>query len=105
MSTNPNPDRCTQLRKLHSSLTDEVKALRESVNNAEKEGADTSMEALKRIKHLQASLYTISLELEKCPPVPEEATSAVKATRDVLQWRPEGVEDNDPEFESVIDEP
>ncbi len=109
MNTQPDSDRCTQLRKLHARLTNEVKLLRESIKKAEQNGVDTSIEALQQIKHLQASLRTISVELEKCPPDSSEvvlaASQPVKAIRGEAHWFPESQDpDSDDEFESVLDE-
>ncbi|GCE13140.1 hypothetical protein [Tengunoibacter tsumagoiensis] len=106
---NSNPDRCIQLRKLHAQLTNEVKLLRESIQKAEQNGVDTSIETLNSIKHLQASLRTISLELEKCPPevveiVPTITPAQVKVGKTSRSWFPDAEED-DVDFESVVDEP
>jgi hypothetical protein len=106
---NPNPDRCNQLRKLHVQLTNELKLLRESINKAEVNGSDTSIEALNNVKNLQASLQTVVRELEQCPP---EETPVVASTlqprarvsKDVRDWFPDSGEDGE-EFESVVDEP
>jgi hypothetical protein len=104
------PDRCSQLRKLHDQLTNEVKLLRENVQRAQQEGVSTSIESLNTIKSLQTALNTISLELKKCPPeegevaaLPsEEAKSSllrqVKSSlpaQRVRQWFPDSAQSDD----------
>jgi hypothetical protein len=109
MNTQPDTARCTQLRKLHTGLSHEVKLLKESIKKAEREGVDTAVESLQHLKHLQASLNTISLELEKCPADSSEVAAAlqpVKTIRDESQWFPESQEEpSDDDFENVVDEP
>jgi len=104
-----SPDRCSRLRKLHDQLTNEVKHLRESVQRAQLEGISTSVESLNTIKSLQTTLYTISLELQKCPPEQGETSTAsevaktslirqVKATlpaQRVRQWFPDSNQHED----------
>ncbi|TMC22847.1 MAG: hypothetical protein E6J34_04825 [Chloroflexi bacterium] len=63
-----SPDRCTKLRTLHARLTNEVKILRENIQRAEQDGIHPSIEALNKIKTLQASLHTVSQQLQNCPP-------------------------------------
>lgn len=103
------PDRCSQLRKLHDQLTNEVKLLREGVQRAQQEGVSTSIESLNTIKSLQSTLNTISLELKKCPPEPvEAATPAEEAKSSLLrqvksslpaqrvrQWFPDSVQSDE----------
>ena len=102
------PDRCSQLRKLHDQLTNEVKLLRESVQRAQQEGVSTSLESLNTIKSLQATLNTISLELTKCPaeqgeatPSEEEKSSLLRQVKSSLpaqrvrQWFPDSAQSDD----------
>jgi hypothetical protein len=72
---NNNIDQCTRLRRLHTRLTEEVKLIKESIQQAEHDGVDTSIETLNTLKSLQSSLRTISLQLEKCPPSEEKDIS------------------------------
>lgn len=78
------PDRCSQLRKLHDQLTNEVKLLRGSVQRAQQEGVSTSIESLNTIKSLQSALNTISLELKKCPPEQGEVASPSEEAKSSL---------------------
>jgi hypothetical protein len=71
-----NLDQCTRLRRLHVRLTEEVRLIKESIQQAEHDGVDTSIETLNTLKSLQSSLRTISLQLEKCPPSEDKDTSA-----------------------------
>ncbi|GHO91000.1 hypothetical protein KSF_010480 [Reticulibacter mediterranei] len=102
------PDRCSQLRKLHDQLTNEVRLLRESVQRAQQEGVSTSIESLNTIKSLQSTLNTISLELKKCPPELAAATPAEEARSSLLrqvksslpaqrvrQWFPDSVQSDE----------
>ncbi|GAC1375921.1 MAG: hypothetical protein NVS2B12_16000 [Ktedonobacteraceae bacterium] len=70
-----NLDQCTRLRRLHTRLTEEVRLIKESIEQAEHDGVDTSIETLNTLKSLQSSLRTISLQLEKCPPSDERDIS------------------------------
>ncbi len=70
-----NLDQCTRLRRLHARLTEEVGLIKESIQQAEHDGVDTSIETLNTLKSLQSSMRTISLQLEKCPPSEEKDTS------------------------------
>ncbi len=90
-----NLDQCTRLRKLHARLTEEVKLIKESIQQAEHDGVDTSIETLNTLKSLQSSLRTISLQLEKCPPSEEKDTSpaalqqeakALPEARRIMRW-------------------
>jgi hypothetical protein len=71
-----SPDRCNQLRKLHTRLTNEIKDLRENVQRAEDEGITPSIESLNTIKTLQATLNTVTLQLQQCPPEPVNSSVA-----------------------------
>ena len=59
--------RCSQLRQLHDRLVDELRLLRESVQE-EEEGYENPLETRTIIAGLQSVLHQINLELEKCPP-------------------------------------
>jgi|GEM_PF-1329985 len=61
-------DRCKQLRKLHSHLTEEISALRETKQIMERESFDNPIETVDVINSLQDTLVTIDHELAKCPP-------------------------------------
>jgi hypothetical protein len=60
-------DRCKQLRKLHGRLADELRVLKESVQEEEQEGFENPIETVNIIKSLQKALSTVDLELQKCP--------------------------------------
>ena len=60
-------DRCKQLRKLHDRLADELRVLKESVQEEEQEGFENPIETVNIIKSLQKALSTVDLELQKCP--------------------------------------
>ena len=60
-------DQCSQLRKLHDRLVEEVRLLRESVQE-EEEGFENPIEMHNIIMSLQTVLHQINLELQKCPP-------------------------------------
>jgi hypothetical protein len=60
-------DQCSQLRKLHDRLVEEVKLLKESLQE-EEEGFDNPLEVRNILVDLQAVLHRITLELQKCPP-------------------------------------
>jgi len=60
-------DQCSQLRKLHDRLVEEVKLLRESIQE-EEEGFENPLEIRNIIADLQAALNWVHLELQKCPP-------------------------------------
>ncbi|HYU76508.1 MAG TPA: hypothetical protein VEL31_27880 [Ktedonobacteraceae bacterium] len=62
-----SPERCSQLRKLHAQLTTQIQLLRENMEKEEREGVDTSLEALNTLKILQSSLRKVTSELEQCP--------------------------------------
>ena len=60
-------DRCDQLRTLHDRLVDEVRLLRENVQE-EEEGFENPIEMHNIIMSLETVLHQINLELQKCPP-------------------------------------
>jgi hypothetical protein len=60
-------DQCSQLRKLHDRLVEEVRLLRESLQE-EEESFDNPLEMRNILADLQAALHRVNLELQKCPP-------------------------------------
>ena len=60
-------DQCNQLRKLHDRLVEEVRLLRESVQE-EEEGFENPLEIRNIIAELQVVLHWVHIELQKCPP-------------------------------------
>jgi Zn-finger domain-containing protein len=60
-------ERCNRLRKLHSSLTEELRALKETREEMELESFENPIETVSVIKSLQGTLNTIDQELAKCP--------------------------------------
>jgi hypothetical protein len=113
-----SPDRCNQLRKLHIRLTNEIKVLQGNVQQAEDEGVGPSIESLSTIKTLQATLNTVALQLQQCPPellnaakdaetpVSEVAASSlvrqVKSSlpaQRVRQWFPDSEQHDDDDME------
>ncbi len=66
--TQSSTDRCHQLRKLHSSLVNEINTLKAIREEQENEGVENPVETTNILKHLQETLLSIDLELQKCPP-------------------------------------
>ena len=60
-------DQCNQLRKLHDRLVEEVRLLRENIQE-EEEGFENPLEIRNIITGLQSVLNWVHLELQKCPP-------------------------------------
>ena len=60
-------EKCKQLRKLYDRLADELRVLKENVQEEEQEGVANPIETVNIIKSLQKTLSTIDLELQKCP--------------------------------------
>jgi hypothetical protein len=60
-------DKCKQLRELHDRLADELRVLKESIQEEEQEGVVNPIETVTIIKSLQKALSTVDLELQKCP--------------------------------------
>lgn len=62
-----NDDRCSRLRELRARIAEELRILKESereeVHDFENPAVTSDI-----IKSLQASMNTIDLELQKCPP-------------------------------------
>jgi hypothetical protein len=61
-------DRCDQLRKLYGRIEEELRVLKASEREEEREGIESPAEISNIIKSLQETLASISLELAKCPP-------------------------------------
>jgi hypothetical protein len=59
-------DKCHQLRQLHDRLTNELRLLKESVEEEEREGTVNPIETVTIIKSLQKVLSTVEFELQKC---------------------------------------
>jgi hypothetical protein len=101
-----NPERCQQLRKLHTQLTTQIHLLKENIQKEEHEGVDTSSESLNTLKRLQSSLSRITLELEQCPPGKEEAATTTPASVPsswlVRSWYPDSQDTDENEPDLVI---
>lgn len=101
-----SPDRCQQLRKLHSQLTTQIHLLKENIQKEEREGVDTSLESLNTLKRLQSSLGRITLELEQCPPTgKEEGAAAAPAGASswlLRSWYPDSEDNDDSETDLVL---
>jgi hypothetical protein len=105
-----SPDRCQQLRKLHSQLTTQIHLLKENIQKEEREGVDTSLESLNTLKRLQSSLGRIILELEQCPPADKEEAAATAASTPasaasswlVRSWYPDSEDTDEGETELLL---
>ena len=62
-----NTDRCKKLRRLHSSLVEELRLLKESQQDEESEGFENLVQTANIKKSLQETLSMVVRELEKCP--------------------------------------
>jgi len=62
-----------------------VKILRENIQKAEQDGIHPSIESLNKIKTLQASLHTVSLQLQNCPPEQSLPATAEVSTSSLLK--------------------
>jgi hypothetical protein len=60
-------DKCQQLRKLHDRLVEELRVLKEDLQEEEREGVVNPIETANIIMSLQKTLGTVELELQKCP--------------------------------------
>ncbi len=58
--------KCQKLRELRDRLTDELRVLKENVQEEEREGVANPIETVDIIKGLQKTLSTVELELQKC---------------------------------------
>lgn len=61
-------DKCQQLQKLHDRLVEELRTLKEGLNQEEHEGVENPIVTVNIMKSLQEALNTVIQELEKCPP-------------------------------------
>lgn len=60
-------ERCKRLRKLHDRVVEELRVLKEDVQNEENEGFENPVMTVNIIKSLQQVLNTLDVELAKCP--------------------------------------
>ena len=63
---NNSTERCEQLRKLHDRLTEELRILKENLQEEEQEGVVNPIETATIIVSLQKTLNTVEIELQKC---------------------------------------
>ena len=59
-------DKCQQLRELQSRITEELRILKENLQEEEREGVVNPFETANIIMGLQKTLNTVDLELQKC---------------------------------------
>jgi flagellar biosynthesis/type III secretory pathway chaperone len=60
-------DKCQQLRELKSRLIEELRILRQNLEEEEQEGVVNPIETVNIIESLQKTLSSVNLELQKCP--------------------------------------
>lgn len=60
-------EKCERLEKLHSRLTEELRVLKETRQEMDRESFDNPIETAHVIRSLQGTLNAIELELAKCP--------------------------------------
>ena len=63
---NTSNDKCKQLRELYDRLAAELRVLKESEQEEEREGVANPLEMGSIIKSLQKTLSDVDLELQKC---------------------------------------
>ena len=63
---NTSNDKCKQLRDLYDRIEAEVRVLKESEQEEEREGVANPVEMASIIKSLQKTLSEVDLELQKC---------------------------------------
>ena len=63
---NNSNDKCKQLRELYDRLEAELRTLKESEQEEEREGVANPLEMASIIKSLQKTLSDVDLELQKC---------------------------------------
>ena len=63
---NTSNDKCKQLRELYDRLEAELRTLKESEQEEEREGVANPLEIASIIKSLQKTLSDVDLELQKC---------------------------------------
>lgn len=61
-------DKCERLRRLRSRIVEELKILKENLQETTLEGFDNPIETATIIKSLQETLRNVDVELMKCPP-------------------------------------
>jgi hypothetical protein len=59
--------KCQQLRELHGRLIEELRILKENLQEEEHEGVVNPIETSTIITSLQKTLNAVELELQKCP--------------------------------------
>ena len=64
---NNNTDTCQRLRKLHGRLLEELRILKENLQEEEHEGVVNPIETANIIVSLQKTLNMVEMELQKCP--------------------------------------
>ena len=60
-------DKCQQLRELKSRLIEELRILRQNLEEEEQEGVVNPIETVNIIESLQKTLSSVNLELQKYP--------------------------------------
>ena len=63
---NNSTDKCKQLRELRERLTNELRILKEDLQEEEREGVENPLEMVNIIKGLQKTLSSVDVELQKC---------------------------------------
>jgi len=61
-------DKCKRLQRLRSSVVEELRILKENLQETQLEGFDNPIETATIIKSLQEVLNHVDVELGKCPP-------------------------------------
>jgi len=61
-----NADTCQHLRKLHVRLVEELRILKENLQEEEQEGVVNPIETASIIVSLQKTLNMVEMELQKC---------------------------------------
>lgn len=59
-------DKCQQLRELHDRLIEELRILKENLQEEEQEGVVNPIMTTNIIISLQMTLNTVEIELQKC---------------------------------------
>jgi hypothetical protein len=65
-SMNNTADTCQHLRKLHGRLLEELRILKENLQEEEQEGVVNPIETANIIVSLQKTLNMVEMELQKC---------------------------------------
>lgn len=61
-------DKCKRLQRLRNSVVEELRILKENLQETQLEGFDNPIETATIIKSLQEVLHHVDIELGKCPP-------------------------------------